>query len=329
MRTDAVRAPSASRRCAALVRGRPAAARRGDRPGAPLRRRRRSSPTPACPATSFPTSTLPTLQLLIQSPGRAGAEIELAVAQPVEQALLGLPGRAARHVDAAARRRADRRRVRQRRRPVALAAARGREARGVAGDFPAGTEAPLAHQRRRAAAGDPGAGARGPGDRPDAAARPRGEVLVPRLQSVPGVARVELARRRGAQGPDLARRPSGCASPAPRWSRCSRRSRGASATPAPVCSRCATSSGWSASPRSPRPASSCAACRCTPRTAWCRSATSPRSATRRDSASASRASAASRRSRCASSSSRPPRPSPPRGACARCCPSSSARFPTG
>ena len=40
----------------------------------------------------FPDLTLPTLQLLIQSPGRSAPEIELAVAQPVEQSMLGLPG---------------------------------------------------------------------------------------------------------------------------------------------------------------------------------------------------------------------------------------------
>src|SRR5688572_24544811 len=40
----------------------------------------------------FPDLTLHTLQLLIQSPGRSATEIELAVAQPVEQAMLGLPG---------------------------------------------------------------------------------------------------------------------------------------------------------------------------------------------------------------------------------------------
>src|SRR5687767_11081091 len=40
----------------------------------------------------FPDLSLPTIQLLIQSPGRAAAELELTVAQPVEQALQGLPG---------------------------------------------------------------------------------------------------------------------------------------------------------------------------------------------------------------------------------------------
>src|SRR5580765_424284 len=40
----------------------------------------------------FPDLTLPTLNLLIQSPGRAASDLELTVAQPVEQALGGLPG---------------------------------------------------------------------------------------------------------------------------------------------------------------------------------------------------------------------------------------------
>ena len=40
----------------------------------------------------FPDLTLPSLSLLIQSPGRSASELELTVAQPVEQAVGGLPG---------------------------------------------------------------------------------------------------------------------------------------------------------------------------------------------------------------------------------------------
>src|SRR5512135_3333174 len=40
----------------------------------------------------IPDLSLPSLQLLIQSPGRAASELELTVAQPVEQAIGGLPG---------------------------------------------------------------------------------------------------------------------------------------------------------------------------------------------------------------------------------------------
>src|SRR5512134_2216713 len=40
----------------------------------------------------FPDLTLPSLSLLIQSTGRAADELELTVAQPVEQAVGGLPG---------------------------------------------------------------------------------------------------------------------------------------------------------------------------------------------------------------------------------------------
>src|SRR5689334_8154205 len=40
----------------------------------------------------FPDLSLPTIQLLMQSPGRAPSELELTVTQPVEQALTGLPG---------------------------------------------------------------------------------------------------------------------------------------------------------------------------------------------------------------------------------------------
>ena len=40
----------------------------------------------------FPDLALPTLQLMLQSPGRAPAELEERVARPIEQALLGVPG---------------------------------------------------------------------------------------------------------------------------------------------------------------------------------------------------------------------------------------------
>ncbi|HEX4954722.1 MAG TPA: efflux RND transporter permease subunit [Thermoanaerobaculia bacterium] len=43
------------------------------------------------PRDLFPDLALPTLQLLVQSPGRSPDELELAVAQPIEQALTGLP----------------------------------------------------------------------------------------------------------------------------------------------------------------------------------------------------------------------------------------------
>src|SRR6188768_1982469 len=39
----------------------------------------------------FPDLALPSVQILLQSPGRSAAELELAVAQPAEQALQGLP----------------------------------------------------------------------------------------------------------------------------------------------------------------------------------------------------------------------------------------------
>jgi multidrug efflux pump subunit AcrB len=44
------------------------------------------------PRDLFPNLALPSVQLLIQGPGRSTADLELTVAQPVEQALLGLPG---------------------------------------------------------------------------------------------------------------------------------------------------------------------------------------------------------------------------------------------
>jgi len=44
------------------------------------------------PRDLFPDLSLPTVQILIQSPGRTAAELETSVAQPVEQALGGVAG---------------------------------------------------------------------------------------------------------------------------------------------------------------------------------------------------------------------------------------------
>src|SRR5688572_30992083 len=46
----------------------------------------------ALPRDLFPDLALPSVQVLIQSPGRDAVELELAIGQRVEQALQGVPG---------------------------------------------------------------------------------------------------------------------------------------------------------------------------------------------------------------------------------------------
>ncbi len=140
----------------------------------------------------FPDLTLPTLQLLIQSPGRSATEIELAVAQPVEQAMIGLPGV---------------RRVTSTLQPgiaqivVAFDAEvdpwRSRQMVGeklaiLVGDFPEGTDAPLVTSAAGRLQEIQELVLEGPAIDPMVLRDHAVQVLVPRLQSVPGVARVEL-----------------------------------------------------------------------------------------------------------------------------------------
>jgi cobalt-zinc-cadmium resistance protein CzcA len=139
----------------------------------------------------IPDLSLPSLQLLIQSPGRAASELELTVAQPVEQAVGGLPGvkRVVTTVQAglvqvviAFDSGTDPWRSRQ---------LVGERTSAILGSFPPGTLPPLV----TSASGRlqeiqelvlTGATA-GPVALRDHAVK----VLVPRLQAVPGVARVE------------------------------------------------------------------------------------------------------------------------------------------
>jgi cobalt-zinc-cadmium resistance protein CzcA len=140
----------------------------------------------------FPDLSLPTVQLLIQSPGRAASELELTIAQPVEQALSGLPGvqrvssvlqAGVVQVIVAFETGADPWRSRQ------LIA---EKLAGVVGAFPAGTSPPLATSAAGRLQEIQELVLEGPSVDPlllrDHAIR----VLVPRIQALPGVARVEV-----------------------------------------------------------------------------------------------------------------------------------------
>ncbi|WP_306590600.1 efflux RND transporter permease subunit [Geothrix sp. 21YS21S-4] len=139
----------------------------------------------------FPDLTLPSLTLLIQSPGRAAPELELTVAQPVEQALGGLPSvkRVVSSVQAE---------VVQ----VVLAFGGGTDpwrARqlvaerlaGVTAAFPEGTRAPLMSSAAGRLQEIQEIVLEGPAVDPITLRDHAEKVLIPRLQAVPGVARVE------------------------------------------------------------------------------------------------------------------------------------------
>jgi len=139
----------------------------------------------------FPDLTLPSLNLLIQSPGRAATELELTVAQPVEQALGGLPGvkRVVSTVQAEVVQTVvsfeggtDPWRARQ------LVAER---LAGVTGDFPEGTRAPIVSSAAGRLQEIMEIVLEGPATDPMKLRDHTEKVLIPRLQAVPGVARVE------------------------------------------------------------------------------------------------------------------------------------------
>lgn len=139
----------------------------------------------------FPDLTLPSLSLLIQSPGRTATELELTVAQPVEQAVGGLPGvkRVVSTVQAevvqvviAFEGDTDPWRARQ------LVAER---LSGVAGAFPEGTRPPLMSSAAGRLMEIQEIVLEGPAVDPMKLRDHTEKVLIPRLQAVPGVARVE------------------------------------------------------------------------------------------------------------------------------------------
>lgn len=151
------------------------------------------------PRDLFPNLVLPTVQLLIQGPGRGAAELELTVAQPVEQALAGLPGvkRTSSTVQSgivqiviAFESNTDPWRSRQ------LVAEKLAQ---VSGGFPQGTTAPLLTSAAGRLQEIQELVLEGPAIDPMRLRDQAVKVLVPRLQSIPGVARVEMLGGEGRQ----------------------------------------------------------------------------------------------------------------------------------
>ncbi|MBI3131776.1 MAG: efflux RND transporter permease subunit [Acidobacteria bacterium] len=140
----------------------------------------------------FPDLALPSVQLLIQSPGRAASELELSVAQPVEQALAGLPGVKRLNtilqsglVQVIIAFEADQDPWRSRQLVAEKLAS-------VVNDFPPGTQAPLMTSAAGRLQEIQEIVLEGPDVDPMRLRDHAVKVLVPRLQSVSGVARVEL-----------------------------------------------------------------------------------------------------------------------------------------
>jgi cobalt-zinc-cadmium resistance protein CzcA len=146
----------------------------------------------ALPRDLFPDLALPSVQALIQSPGRDAAELELTVAQRVEQALQGVP---------------DVRRVVTTLQPgvvqVVVAFEPGTDPfltrllvaekiAAVSGEFPAGTEPPLLTSAAGRLQEIQELVLEGPALDPMRLRDTAVQLVVPRLQSAPGVARVEL-----------------------------------------------------------------------------------------------------------------------------------------
>lgn len=151
------------------------------------------------PRDLFPNLVLPTVQLLIQGPGRGAAELELTVAQPVEQALAGLPGvrRTTSTVQSgivqivvAFESNSDPWRSRQ------LVAEKLAQ---VAGGFPEGTTAPLMTSAAGRLQEIQELVLEGPAVDPMQLRDHAVKVLVPRLQAIAGVARVEMLGGEGRQ----------------------------------------------------------------------------------------------------------------------------------
>jgi cobalt-zinc-cadmium resistance protein CzcA len=153
----------------------------------------------ALPRDLFPNLALPTLQLLIQSPGRAAAELELAVAQPTELAVIGIPGvrRIASttqtglvQVVIAFESQVDPWRARQ------LVAEKLQQ---VVGQYPEGTGAPLMTSAAGRLQEIQELVLDGPGVDPMKLRDHAVRSLVPRLQAVPGIARIEVLGGEGRQ----------------------------------------------------------------------------------------------------------------------------------
>lgn len=146
----------------------------------------------ALPRDLFPDLALPSVQVLIQSPGRDAAELELGIGQRVEQALQGVP---------------DVRRVVTTLQPgvvqVVVAFEPGvdpfltrllvaEKIAGVVGEFPPGTAAPLLTSAAGRLQEIQELVLEGPAIDPMKLRDTAVQLVVPRLQSVPGVSRIEL-----------------------------------------------------------------------------------------------------------------------------------------
>lgn len=151
------------------------------------------------PRDLFPNLALPTLQLMMQSPGRSASELELSVAQPVEQSLAGLPGvrRTSSTIQSGVvqivvvfESDTDPWRSRQ------LVAEKLSQ---VVGEFPEGTTPPLMTSAAGRLQEIQELVLEGPAIDPMRLRDQAVKVLVPRLQSIPGVARVEMLGGEGRQ----------------------------------------------------------------------------------------------------------------------------------
>jgi cobalt-zinc-cadmium resistance protein CzcA len=146
----------------------------------------------ALPRDLFPDLALPSVQVLIQSPGRDAAELEVGIGQRVEQALQGVP---------------DVRRVVTTLQPgvvqVVVAFEPGADPfrtrllvaekiASVSGEFPEGTSAPLLTSAAGRLQEIQELVLEGPAIDPMKLRDTAVQLVVPRLQSVPGVARIEL-----------------------------------------------------------------------------------------------------------------------------------------
>lgn len=151
------------------------------------------------PRDLFPNLALPTLQLLIQSPGRAAAELELAVTQPTELAATGIPG--VRRIASTTQNgivqvviafdsQVDPWRARQ------LVAEKLQQ---VVGQYPSGTGAPLMTSAAGRLQEIQELVLDGPGVDPMKLRDHAVRSLVPRLQAVPGIARIEVLGGEGRQ----------------------------------------------------------------------------------------------------------------------------------
>lgn len=146
----------------------------------------------ALPRDLFPDLALPSVQILVQSPGRDAAELETGIAQRVEQALQGVP---------------DVHRVVTTLQPgvvqIVVAFEAGADPfrsrllvaeklASVAGEFPEGTAAPLLTSAAGRLLEIQELVLEGPSIDPMKLRDTAVQQVVPRLQSVPGVARIEI-----------------------------------------------------------------------------------------------------------------------------------------